>query len=68
MKYLLVFTFIVAAITVGVERAFAYTIPENNSKIEYLYVTGPEGDPQRGAEDHKQVLHIDVPANEQGEV
>ncbi len=68
MRILLVFTFIVAAATIGADKAFAYTIPENNSKIEYLYVTGPEGDPLRGAEDHKQVLHIDVPENEQGEV
>lgn len=68
MKLLLIFTFIVAAVTVGVERSFAYTIPENDSKIEYLYVTGPEGDPLTGAEDHKQVLHIDVPENEQDEV
>jgi hypothetical protein len=68
MKILLIFTFIVAAVAVGVERSFAYTIPENDSKIEYLYVTGPEGDPLTGAEDHKQVLHIDVPENEQDEV
>ncbi len=54
MEILLVFTFIVAAFTVGVEKTFAYTIPENNSNIEYLYVTGPGGDPLRGAEDHKQ--------------
>ncbi len=68
MRILLVFAFIVASVTVGVERSFAYTIPENDSKIEYLYVTGPEGDPLTGAEDHKQVLHIDVPENEQDEV
>ncbi len=68
MRILLAFIFMVAVVTVSAERAFAYTIPENNSKIEYLYVTGPEGDPLRGAEDHKQVLHIDVPGNEQGEV
>ncbi len=32
MKYLLVFTFIVATVVVGVERTFASTIPENNSQ------------------------------------
>ena len=32
MKYLLVFTFIVATIVVGVERTFADTIPGNNSQ------------------------------------
>jgi len=68
MRKLLVCTLIVVAIAVGVGRAFAYTIPENNSKVEYLYVTGPEGDPLRGAEDHMQELYIDVPENEQGEV
>ena len=68
MKKLLFFTFLVVALTVGIERTFAYTIPENNTRVEYLYVTGPGGDPLRGAEDHTQVLHIDVPQNEQGEV
>ncbi len=68
MKILLFFTFVAVATVTGIYSVSAYTIPENNSKIEYLYVTGPEGDPLRGAEDHKQVLHIDVPESEQGEV
>ncbi len=68
MKILFFITLILAAITVGVERTFAYTTTEDNSKIEYLYVTGPGSDPIRDAEDHKQVLYIDVPENEQGEV
>ena len=68
MKKLLFFTFLVVALTVGIERTFAFTIPENNSRVEYLYVTGPGGDPLKGAEDHTQVLHIDVPGNAQEEV
>ncbi len=68
MKILLFFTFMAVAAITAIDSVSAYTIPENNSKIEYLYVTGPEGDPLRGAEDHRQVLHIDVPEGEQGEV
>ena len=40
MKKLLFFTFLVVALTVGIERTFAFTIPENNSRVEDLYVTG----------------------------
>ncbi len=64
MKKLLFFTFVIVCL-MGAGRAFAYTVPENDTGVEFLYVTGPKGDPLRGAEDHVQVLDIDVPENEQ---
>ncbi len=67
MKKILFFTFVVAIVLVA-GKSFAYTVPEDDTNVEFLYATGPEGDPQRGAEDHTQVLHIDVPEDEQDEV
>ena len=64
MKKILFFTFMIMCL-MGARNSFAYTVPENDSGLEYLYVTGPGGDPLRGAEDHTQVLHIDVPESEQ---
>ncbi|MGR3219965.1 MAG: PKD domain-containing protein [Candidatus Anammoxibacter sp.] len=46
----------------------AYTVPQEDSNVQYFYVTGPEGSPLRGAEDHVQVLNIDVPENTSGDV
>ena len=42
---------------------YAYTVPENDSRIKFFYVTGPGGDPLRGAEDHVQELVIDIPSD-----
>ncbi|KHE90719.1 MAG: hypothetical protein SCABRO_03564, partial [Candidatus Scalindua brodae] len=67
MKKLLFFTFVIV-VAMGAGKSFAYTVPENDTNVEFLYVTGPEGDPLRGADDHTQVLHIDIPEGEQGEV
>ncbi len=61
----LAFVFVIVAVSV---KSFAFVIPENDSKTEYLYVIGPKGDPKKGAEDHKQVLHIDVPADTEREI
>ena len=67
MKKLLFFTFVIMVV-MGAGNAFAYTVPEDDSNVEFFYVTGPSGDPLGGAEDHTQVLHIDIPEDEQGEV
>ena len=67
MKKLLFFTFVVVVV-LSVTKSFAYTVPEDDSNVEFLYVTGPNGDPLGGAEDHTQVLHIDIPEDEQGAV
>src|SRR3990167_2798988 len=39
----------------------AYEIPGKDSKIQYLYVFGPEGNPKDGKEDSKQLIFIDIP-------
>jgi len=67
MKRILFFTFVIM-VAMGAGNTFAYTVPENDTNVEFLYVTGPEGDPLRGADDHTQVLNIDIPEDEQGEV
>ncbi len=44
------------------QAAFAYTVPQDDSRIKYFYVFGPQGDPLLGAEaDHKLTFYIDVP-------
>ena len=67
MKKLLFFTFVIV-VAMGAGKSFAYTVPENDSNVEFLYVTGPKGDPTTGAEDHKQILYIDIPEDEQESV
>lgn len=67
MKKLLLFAFVIA-VAMGAVKSFAYTVPEDDTNVEFLYVTGPEGDPLRGAEDHTQVLHIDIPEDAQDAV
>ncbi|GAX59706.1 hypothetical protein SCALIN_C04_0194 [Candidatus Scalindua japonica] len=67
MKKLLFFIFIIV-VAMGAEKSFAFIIPENDTNAEFLYVTGPNSDPLTGAEDHKQVLHIDVPEDADGPV
>lgn len=58
----------ICACVIGVNDAFAYIVPQDDSTVEYFYVIGPDGDPKKGAEDHLQVLHIDIPANGEEEV
>ena len=65
MRKILVFALFIAVATFGVEDLFARIIPQDDSKIEFLYVTGPKGDPLTGAEDFEQLLHIDIPADAQ---
>jgi len=67
MKKLLFFTFVIV-VAMGAGKSFAYTVPENDSNVEFFYVCGPKGDPLTGAEDHKQVLHIDIPEDEEGSI
>ena len=67
MKKLLFFTFVIM-VAMGAGKSFAYTVPENDTNVKFLYVTGPDGDPLRGAEDHTITLHIDIPENEQDSV
>lgn len=40
---------------------FAYEVPKENSKAEYFYLFGPEGDPLRGKDDTQMALFVDVP-------
>lgn len=62
MRNFILFVFVLAvAVAIG-GKSFATVVPEENSQVDYFYVIGPKGDPRKGAEDHKQVLHIDVPA------
>lgn len=39
----------------------AYEVPKENSKAEYFYLFGPEGDPLRGKDDSEMSLFVDVP-------
>jgi len=50
--------------------AFAYTVPENNSRARFFYVFGQQGNIYYGADDvdHEQVLYIDVPETSIGDV
>lgn len=41
--------------------ASAYEVPKENSKAEYFYLFGPEGDPLRGKDDTEMSLFVDVP-------
>jgi len=47
--------------------AFAYQVPEKDSKAKFVYVFGPQGNPFDGADDvdHEQVFYFDVPKDEQ---
>ncbi|MBT3880272.1 MAG: PKD domain-containing protein [Candidatus Scalindua sp.] len=67
MKKILFFAFVMM-VAVGAGKSFAYTVPEDDTNVEFMYVTGPEGDPLRGAEDHTLTLNIDVPEDEEGAV
>ncbi len=67
MKKLLFYAFVIV-VAMGAGKSFAYTVPENDSNVEFLYVYGPEGDSLTGAEDHKQVLYIDIPEDEEDSV
>jgi PKD repeat protein len=67
MKKLLFFTFVIV-VAMGAGRSFAYTVPENDSNVQFFYVTGPKGDPLTGADDHKQIMYIDVPEDAEGDV
>ncbi len=67
MNRFMVLAFVMAIVTIC-GRSFAYVVPEEKSETEYLYVIGPKGNPKKGAEDHKQELNIDVPADAQGEI
>ncbi|HRK62443.1 MAG TPA: PKD domain-containing protein [Candidatus Omnitrophota bacterium] len=40
---------------------FAYEVPKENTKAEYFYLFGPEGDPLRGKDDSQMSLFVDVP-------
>ena len=57
------YLYVVVLIALMASTLNAFTVPQEDSKIEYFYVTGPGGDPMRGAEDHVQVLYIDVPGD-----
>jgi hypothetical protein len=67
MKRLLFFTFVIM-VAMGAGKAFAYTVPENDSNAQFFYVYGPKGDPLTGAEDHKQILYIDIPEDAEDSV
>ena len=41
--------------------SFAYEVPKENSKAEFFYLFGPEGDPLRGKDDTEMSLFVDVP-------
>lgn len=41
-----------------------FRVPEDDSRVRYFYVFGPQGDPLMGKEDSEQVIYIDVPENE----
>ncbi len=62
MKSFLVAVF-VAVFAIGANGAYAYTVPQDDSTVEFFYVIGPKGDPKEGAEDHSLTLHIDIPAD-----
>ncbi|MBP7216230.1 MAG: PKD domain-containing protein [Candidatus Omnitrophica bacterium] len=51
-------------------NVFSYTIPQDRTRAEYLYVFGPRGNTYYGADDidHEQVVFINVPENAPGEV
>jgi PKD repeat protein len=63
----LVKTFLVCVVPV---ICFSYDVPRDNTRAEYLYVFGPQGNTYLGAEDvdHEQVVFVDVPENAPGEV
>lgn len=67
MKRLWVLTFVIA-VAMSTGKCFAYTVPQDDTKVEFLYVAGTKADPMKGAQDHKQELFIDVPADEQASV
>lgn len=48
----------------------AYEIPRDNTRAEYLYVFGPQGNAYLGAEDvdHEQVVYVNVPEKAFGDV
>ena len=68
MRKLLFFALFVALTAIYAGDSFARIVPQEDSQVELLYVTGPNGNPLRGAEDHEQLLHIDIPAASQGAV
>ncbi len=41
-----------------------FRVPEDDSRVRYFYVFGPQGDPLMGKEDSEQIIYIDVPENE----
>lgn len=57
---------VVLSLFVFTSLTFAYTLPRDNTKAEYLYVFGSEGDTNLGAhgDKHEQVVFINVPENE----
>jgi len=48
--------------------ASAYEVPKENSKAEYFYLFGPEGDPLRGKDDTEMSLFVDVPTSSTDDV
>jgi len=63
-KFFILYVLLSAIIILTTAESFAFVVPKDNSKVEYFYVFGPEGNPQFGAEDNELVLYIDVPEDE----
>lgn len=59
---------LIGVIITRIGNAFAYEIPQDNSRVKYFYVFGPDGSPLYGAEDHELELFIDVPADDPNKV
>ncbi len=57
------YLYVVVLMALMASTLHAFTVPQEDSMVEYFYVTGPKGDPTRGAEDHVQILYIDVPGD-----
>ena len=58
----------IAIIAVVFTPAFAYTVPQDDSRVKYFYVFGPQGNPLLGAEEPEFILYIDVPVTAAGQV
>jgi large repetitive protein len=58
----------VCAIIFCVTASYAKDIPQYQSKVQYFYVFGPEGDPLLGADDGELTVFIDVSAQETSDV
>ena len=61
MKVFKTQVYFILMVLVMVGSAFAFVVPEEDSKAKYFYVFGPDGDPDLGAEGAEQSLYIAVP-------